>query len=352
MLGASLIQALRAAALLLIPFWLIALIAWATAGSISGSTSDPIRAATWIWLGGHHVPFSLVTETGAGLLSYLPIGALVLPFFVLRSGLERTIDNLQGQYTTLSAVRLMYSGLYALIATLLALISKSPEVTPIWYIALPTTFLLALLASFTAGSRLRITAAMGYAFRLLAIALGISTLAFATSLSLNFAQAKNITTVLQPGYFGGLLHIFLNVLYIPNGVIATLAYFAGAGFAIGKGTLIAPFIHRIGEVPAIPFIAATPNSKELWALVGVLVFISLGVQLVLWANNLRTIVQSFFIIIVSMVLLSYLGSGALLTDAMGAIGVSIWKTTLLVAGEIGLGIVGAITIPRFLSRRS
>lgn len=351
-LGASLIQALRAAAVLLIPFWLIALIAWATAGSVSGSTSDPIRAATWIWLGGHHIPFALLTETGAGLLSYLPIGALFLPFFVLRTGLERTIDNLQGQYTTVTSVRLVYSLNYALIATALAFLSKSSEVKPIWYLAFPTALVLALLASFTAGGRFRLSSAMAYAFRILSIALGIASLAVAISLSLNFAQAKNITTVLQPGYLGGALHIFLNLLYLPNVVVAALAYGAGAGFAIGKGTLVAPFIHRIGDVPAIPLFAATPSGTQWWALIGVVLLIALGVQLVMWAQDLRIVLQSFFILAVSLVVLTYLASGALLTDAMGAVGVSIWKTTLVVLAEIGVGALGAIFIPQLLSRRS
>lgn len=352
MLGASLIQALRAAAVLLIPLWLIALIAWATAGSTTGTTSDPIRAATWIWLGGHHVPFSLATETSTGLLSYLPIGALIFPFLVLRNGLERTIDNLQGQYTTLNAVRFLYSALYAMVATILALVSRSVQVQPIWFIALPTTFLLALLASFTAGGRIRISTAMSYAFRLLAIALGVAALAFTISLALNFTQAKDITTVLQPGYFGGVLHIALNVLYLPNLFIAALSYFSGAGFAIGDGTLITPFIHRLGDIPALPLLAATPSGKQWWALGGVLIFLSLGIQLAKWAAEIRTIAQSYFIIMISLIVICYLGSGALLTDAMGAIGVSIWKTTLVIAGEIGLGIIAAIVIPRFFARRS
>ncbi len=59
-LSVSLSHVLRSAATLLLPFSFLALVAWATAGSASGGTSDPIRGAVWIWLGAHHLPFHLL----------------------------------------------------------------------------------------------------------------------------------------------------------------------------------------------------------------------------------------------------------------------------------------------------
>ena len=55
-LSVSLSHAIRGAALVLLPFAFIALVAWATAGSATGTTTDPIRGAAWIWLGSHHIP--------------------------------------------------------------------------------------------------------------------------------------------------------------------------------------------------------------------------------------------------------------------------------------------------------
>lgn len=349
-LGASLIQALRAAAILLIPFWLISLIAWATAGSISGSTSDPIRAATWIWLGGHHVPFALNTNGTPGLLSYLPLGALILPFFVIRNGLVRTFDNLHGQYSSVGNVRVVYSLCYALIATALAFVSRTPEIQPITYIAFPTTLILALLASATVERRTRISAPIMLTSRLLAIALGLSALAVTVSLGSNFAKARNITTILEPGYLGGLLHILLNLMYLPNLFVAGLAYFAGAGFAIGQGTLIAPFAVRSGGIPALPILAATPADRYYVALVGIGILIALGALLAHWAGDIRTIAQTLVIFIMSIAALSYLSSGSLITDAMGAIGVSVWKTTLIVGGEVALGALITVLISQRKAR--
>ena len=58
-LGTTLVQVARSIAFVLFPISFIALLAWATAGSATGNTGDPLRAALWIWLGAHQVPFSL-----------------------------------------------------------------------------------------------------------------------------------------------------------------------------------------------------------------------------------------------------------------------------------------------------
>ena len=58
-LGAAFPQVLRSIAWLLLPTAFIALIAWSTAGSATGNTGDPLRAALWIWIGAHQIPFDL-----------------------------------------------------------------------------------------------------------------------------------------------------------------------------------------------------------------------------------------------------------------------------------------------------
>ena len=69
-------QALRSVALTLFPLSFIALFAWSTAGSATGNTSDPIRAAIWLWLGSHLIPFEIFdlaqnSDIPSGALSYL-----------------------------------------------------------------------------------------------------------------------------------------------------------------------------------------------------------------------------------------------------------------------------------------
>jgi hypothetical protein len=351
-LSVSLSHVLRSAATLLLPFSFIALIAWATAGSSSGSTSDPIRGAVWIWLGAHHLPFQLALPPTSlpGYLTFLPIGGLVLPFLVIRAAFNRAIDRLQGDFHDINGVRLIFSGMYAALLTALAFLSGSTAVTPQWYLAPIFGFLLALVATLSAGYRVNPSRSLRIALRITAIFMGAALMVTALLLILNFTQVKNITISLQPGFFGGLLLLILNVLYLPNAAVATAAYFSGTGLAVGAGTIVSPWWYQLGQIPALPLLGILPTSRHPLALLGILFFIGLGVLLARWALNygIQTLVQSYLFTIALATLLAYLASGALLTAEMGAMGVSIWKFVLSIAVEIG---IGAAATTFFMNKR-
>ena len=351
-LSVSLSHVLRSAATLLLPFSFIALIAWATAGSASGSTSDPIRGAVWIWLGAHHLPFQLALPPTSlpGYLTFLPIGGLVLPFLVIRAAFNRAIDRLQGDFHDINGVRLIFSGMYAALLTALAFFSGSTAVTPQWYLAPIFGFLLALVATLSAGYRVNPSRSLRIALRITAIFMGAALMVTALLLILNFTQVKNITISLQPGFFGGLLLLVLNVLYLPNAAVATAAYFSGTGLAVGAGTIVSPWWYQLGQIPALPLLGILPTSRHPLALLGILFFIGLGVLLARWALNygIQTLVQSYLFTIALATLLAYLASGALLTAEMGAMGVSIWKFVLSIAVEIG---IGAAATTFFMNKR-
>ena len=340
-LSVSLSHVIRSAATLLLPFSFIALIAWATAGSASGSTSDPIRGAVWIWLGAHHLPFQLALPPTSlpGSLTFLPIGGLVLPFLVIRATFNRAIDRLQGDFHDINGVRLIFSSMYAVLLTALAFLSGSTAVTPQWYLAPIFGFILCLLATMSAGYRVNPSRALRIALRITSIYIGVALVVTTLLLILNFTQVKNITISLQPGIFGGLLLLFLNVLYLPNAAVATAAYFSGTGLAVGAGTIVSPWWYQLGQLPALPLLGILPTSRQPLALLGVLFFIGLGVLLARWAlaHGIQTLIQSYLFTIALATLLAYLGSGALLTAEMGALGVSIWKFVLSIALEIGIG---------------
>ena len=347
-LSVSLSHALRSAAFLILPFSFIALIAWATAGSASGSTTDPIRGAVWIWLGAHHIPFQLaLPPTGiAGYLTYLPIGAIFLPFFVIRTSFLRALDRLKGDYHDLNSVRLIFSTLYALLATLLAFASRSESISPQWYLAPVFTFLIALFATMTVGVRMTPSRTLRIASRLLAIILGTSLIAVSLLIWINFAQVKNITISLQPGIFGGFLLLLLNILYLPNAAIALAAYFSGTGFAVGAGTIVAPWWYELGQIPALPLLGILPVERQPLALFGILFFISVGALLAYLASGFEftSYIQTFIFVVVGLTLFAYLGSGSLITAEMGAVGVSIWKFALSIIAEIGLGFLATTLI--------
>ena len=350
-LAVSFAQVLRTVAILLLPLAFISLIAWATAGSATGNTSDPIRAAIWLWLGAHHIPFFLNGAT-TGYLSYLPIGAMLLPFFALRSGFGRAISKLHGDFHNITTVRSIFASQYAIIVTLLALASKSPTVSSQWYLAPLFSFLIAYLAALTAGSRFHMSHAVSYASRVLAILFGFSFIFLAIAIFLNISTFKNIAIVLQPGFFGAFLLFALNLFYLPNLAVSVLAYFTGTGFAVGAGTLVTPLTHRLGEIPALPILAVLPASSSKWALVAIAFVIAIGALLASWAlaSSSRSLFQALVLIVISISIISYLASGSLMTEAMSAVGVSIWKLALSITIEIGLGIAALVFIPQIKLR--
>jgi hypothetical protein len=77
-----------------------------------------------------------------------------------------------------------------------------------------------------------------------------------------------------------------------------------------------------------------------------------GVLIALWSipNGATTLFQTLFITAVGTAILAYLGSGALITEAMGAVGVSIWQLTLFLNAQIFLGAIATFYLPPLLSR--
>jgi hypothetical protein len=340
-LSVSLSHAIRGAALVLLPFAFIALVAWATAGSATGTTTDPIRGAAWIWVGAHHIPFSLaLPPIGVpGYLSYLPWGAIVLPFLAIRNTFNRALGRLQGDYHDINGVRSAYSLFYTVIVTAVAYLISSPAVTPQWYLAPIFAFLISIIATLTCGQRIKMSTPLIIASRLMAIIVGVSMVAVGVLIFTNFSQVKDLHTSLQAGIFGGALLLLLNLLYLPNAAIAFASYVAGSGFAVGAGTLISPWWYQNGEIPVLPLLGILPTQRHPLFIAAAIFFVAIGALLAYWTidGGVQLLLQTAIFFMVMVALVAYLSSGSLMTDEMGAFGVSVWKFGLVVLGEVGIG---------------
>ena len=359
-LWVSLTQALRSVALVLLPTAFITMLGWATAGSSNGNTSDPMRAAVWLWLGAHHVPFNLLLPPAnqAGFLSYLPLGAMIFPIIAIRRCALRAKARLDLNENGLRLLRTLFSLLYGAIAVLLALGSGTRAVHPVLYYVPLTTIAMVWLATVNlrASEGRKYFASMDFALRLVAIALGLSSIVLGISLAFHFSTIKNLIVVLQPGWLGAVLLLLFNLLYLPNAIVATLAYLVGPGFAIGAHTLVAPLTHRILEIPAVPLLGGLPTGRHPLVLLSA---VAVGVAgIILYRRNIalgtKSLLVSFLSAVCAVALISYLSSGALLTRAMGSVGVSIWQLTLAIAVELGVGIFfawAALKVKRSLRQR-
>ena len=246
----------------------------------------------------------------------------------------------------------MFAVIYSAIGGIFAFLSSTNSVKPVWYFV-PLYFLpITLVSAATVGRRLIFGQALLYSSRIIAFLLGISSLILGLTIFTHISTVKNLTTVLEPGFLGGLLLLLLNILYLPNALVATLGYFSGSGFAVGSGSIISPWSFDLSSIPAFPLLGALPSGKFQFALFGVVIVILSGAMLAIWtvALNTRVLFQSLFASIIIIALIGYAGSGALRTQAMSAVGVSPWKFTLSVGLELIIGAMLALYIPRLGKR--
>ena len=315
-------QVIRSISIYLFPLSFIALFAWATAGSTYGTTSDPMRAAVWLWLGSHLTPFHITSNEITGYLSYLPIGAAIFPILTMRVGYRRVLESVSNK----KIGRAYFIISYLLVYLLLAVVASNSQVSVDWFRGVPTLLVLLLLAT----TNLNAEHLVKIPFYFFAIMLGLGGLLLSISLILNFSTAKNLTIVIQPGILGGLLLLLLQLLYLPNIMFTCLSYGLGSGFSLGSATDITPFVFNLREIPAIPVLAALPNGEYPW-----LIVLTLIVAVYAWVNiNLinkqrveakskQQITIRFFLISTFIpAIFAFISSGSLLSANMSPVGVN------------------------------
>ena len=324
-------QVIRSVLIILFPLAFITLFAWATAGSTYGTTSDPMRAAVWLWLGAHLAPFNITSNEITGYLSFLPIGAAVLPWLSMRVGYRR-VNAVIGNKKVSRSYFIMA---YLIVYLTLALIASNSQASVDFFRALVILFILLIFA--TADIRLENTIKLPV--QIFLIALGIAGLFLTLSLLLNFSIIKNLTVVLSPGILGGFLLLLLQILYLPNILFMSLSYILGSGFALGYATQISPLVFNLREIPAIPILAALPSNRNVWLVIPTLIITAYA-----WLNLLlidkinldkkskqQLIIRFFVISILGIMLISFITSGSLISSNMSPVGVSPVRIAALVA---------------------
>ena len=332
-------QVIRSILIILFPLAFIALFAWATAGSTYGTTSDPMRAAVWLWLGAHLTPFYITSNEITGYLSYLPIGAVILPWLTMRNGYRRSLQVIQNKKIS----RAYFILSYTLVYLLLAAVTVNSQISIDWLRGVITLFILLL----TATSSFKLDSFVKLPWQIFLFILGIGGLVFSTSLLLNFSTAKNLAVVIQPGIFGGVLLLLLQLLYLPNIAFASLSYILGSGFSLGAATTISPFVFDLREIPAIPVLAALPTGKHMW-----LAILSLLVAVYGWINldliskldinkksKLQLKIRFVAISIAGAAILAFITSGSLISANMSPVGVNSLRICVVIAAQLLLVIL-------------
>ena len=340
-------QALRSVALLLLPIAFASLIIWATAGSSTGSTSDPIFTSLWFYLAAHQIPLDIAGSLAGARLTFLPLGALVLVFFAIRSGVTRSVALFDEDRKRI--VVPIFALLYSLLLLVISLFSslRDEVVSVRIYLAIPiallVTFTFSLIASRLMPARTRAPweIATTWAAFALAILLAVATLVLFISLAIHYRAVLDLTTVISPGIFGGVALIAIQTLYLPNMVVATLGYISGSGAHIGSGSIIHPFLFELDQLPALPLLGALPRGSFPWAIAGAFVVIAFGFiihrrLLARFGSDLTSAISLAAFFVLSL-LIAVSASGQLITDVLGEVGPSWWRFPLVLSGELALG---------------
>jgi hypothetical protein len=344
-------QVIRSILIILFPLAFITLFAWATAGSTYGTTSDPMRAALWLWLGSHLTPFHITSNEMTGYLSYLPVGAVLLPWLSMRVGYRRVVAVIENKKIS----RTYFILTYLLAYSLLAIIASNSQV----WVDYPRGIGILIFLLFLATTRSNFEPLIQLPAQMFLIMLGLSGLVFSANLLLNFSIARNLTVVLHPGIIGGILLLFLQILYLPNLFFATFSYIVGSGFSLGSATDITPFIFNLREIPAIPALAALPAKTFPW-------IITLSFMLFVYAlinlNQIKLLeidkkskqqlyLRFLILSVFGSAILAFVSSGSLISTNMNPVGVNPVRIGAVVFVHILLAFLAVQYLPRLFKKK-
>lgn len=345
-------EGVRAALSTFIPLALIALVAWATAGSLSGQMSDALRGSFWIWLGAHHLTFSLALPPSGiqGALSFLPLGALIFPFIAFRGALNRLhrqFDSTRSLNTKQRQGIIGFFLSYTAIMIVAALVSRSADVHPRWWWAPVIVGALIVAAEFTvvvpSGNPSLLRDLTRISTIVIGTLLGVGAFAYSLSLALHFSEVRDLYAVLDAGIIGGILLTLLAILTLPNMAISALSYLLGSGFAVGSGTLVSPGFHQLDAIPAFPLLGAIPSKPHPVLYLGALIGVGAGIFVMTIIkrtsiSELRFGYLIFPLALTSLIFaLTWLSNGTLLGGTLASVGPSLWQFPLVFLLEISLG---------------
>jgi hypothetical protein len=244
----------------------VAVIGWLAAAF--GGASGAVRAGATVWLVAHKASATL----GDARISLAPLGlTLFLAWCLYRGG--RFTARVSGADETkdlaiASGVLAVTYGLGALIVALLAS-DGSLKVSPATAFFGAAT--LALIAG-TAGVLVESGAAADIAdatpqglrdvvpaaaAAILTI-VAIASLLYAVLLAVHFSRVTSMLELLDAGAVGSVVLFAICLMLLPNLILYVVAFLAGPGFQLGVGTTIAPTGVDVGNLPALPLLAAVP----------------------------------------------------------------------------------------------
>lgn len=233
-----------------------ALITWF--GSSGGSPIDALRLGVTGWVYVHGASLSI----GGASVTIVPWGGTLLVVWLLAWSVSRVREDGDDTWPAWGLATII---VYTVAVAAVAIVVAAGDVGI--NDAVVTTFVIAILATAVGlrdswwteiPDRVRTGVAAGaHAF---GVILGAGVLLVAVSLFLQRDRFVEIWQSLDPGWVGGLTLAVFCVAWLPNLVAWAVAVMLGPGFALGVGTSVDLWGSQLGQIPAIPVLAAIPEA--------------------------------------------------------------------------------------------
>lgn len=86
----------------------------------------------------------------------------------------------------------------------------------------------------------------------------VASILYAVLLAIHFSRVTSMLELLNAGVVGSVVLFAICLMLLPNMILYVVAFLAGPGFQLGIGTSIAPTGVDVGNLPALPLLAAVP----------------------------------------------------------------------------------------------
>ena len=266
-------SALLAAVIGLLIVEAVALVVWMAEPRSSAPLSDALRTGAAFWLLGHGGRLNLPAGT-AGLI---PLGlSAIFASLAARAGASVSrVRSARSRLRGILAAALAVAVPYGLVAAVVARAASSGGLTVSPLAAGIGAFVLALLgAAIGAGRELPMAVPKPTLWRAMAAGLVVASgvliagaaLLAAVSLGVHIPDAVDLAKPARAGAVGGVGMLAIQAALAPNVITWSASYLLGPGFAIGAGTLVSPGHTHLGDVPALPMLAALPSTAAAWPL--------------------------------------------------------------------------------------
>jgi len=245
----------------------VAVIGWLVA--TFGGASGAVRAGATVWLAAHKAGVTF----GGTSITLAPLGlTVVLALFLYRGGRFATRASGAVETRELLKVAAVLSVAYGLGALLVAVLASddSAKVSPLSaFLGAATLALIGGTAGILVESGLLVELAtatahwvrqmVAGALAATATVLAAASLLYAVSLVAHFSRITTMLEALDAGPIGSLVLFAICVVLLPNAILYAAAFIAGPGFQLGVGTTVAPTGIDLGNLPALPLLAAVPD---------------------------------------------------------------------------------------------